>query len=62
MPVKLKLPSLSLLALSAFMSAHAAVPKPTELVREALEAQGGERKLRALKSVQWEAFGLPKRA
>jgi hypothetical protein len=56
-PVKLKLPSLSLLALVTFLSAHAAVPKPRELVREALEAQGGEQKLRALKSVQWEASG-----
>lgn len=37
---------------------HAATdPAAKELLHQALEAQGGEQKLRAIKSVQWEASG-----
>ncbi len=38
-------------------SAFAADPRSTLLLHQALEAQGGEQQLRALKSVQWEATG-----
>jgi hypothetical protein len=39
-------------------TAHAADQRTTVLVHQALDAQGGEQKLRSLKSVQWEASGV----
>lgn len=38
-------------------SAYAADQKSASLLHQALEAQGGEQKLRALRNVQWEASG-----
>jgi hypothetical protein len=38
-------------------SVHATDTQATLLLHQALEAQGGEGKLRALRSVQWKAFG-----
>ena len=46
----------ALVPLTAAM-AHAADQRTTALLHQALDAQGGEEKLRALKSVQWEAAG-----
>jgi hypothetical protein len=49
--------TLPLLTFCSIASAHGAVPNAKDLVRAALEAQGGEQTLRALTSVQWEASG-----
>ena len=38
-------------------AARAADARSTTLLHQALAAQGGEQKLRALKNVQWEASG-----
>jgi hypothetical protein len=43
--------------LLASPAARAADARSTVLLHQALEAQGGEQKLRALRSVQWEASG-----
>jgi hypothetical protein len=39
------------------LSHAASNPSAAALLHQALSAQGGEQKLRALKSVQWEASG-----
>lgn len=53
--------SLHILALSLCaipsLSHAAADPSAAALLHQALESQGGEQKLRALKSIQWEASG-----
>jgi hypothetical protein len=36
---------------------YGADPKSTALLHQAIEAQGGEQKLRSIKSIQWDAFG-----
>jgi hypothetical protein len=56
----MKKTNIGLLIVSAFLLPtflHAADQRTTALLHQALEAQGGEQKLRSLKSVQWEAFG-----
>jgi hypothetical protein len=55
----MKLVCAALTALVSFTTAmaHAADQRTTALLHQALDAQGGEEKLRALKSVQWEAAG-----
>ncbi len=45
------------LNLTALNDAYAADQQSTQLLYRALEVQGGEEKLRALHSVQWEASG-----
>jgi hypothetical protein len=48
---------LTLFFASAAIPAFAADPASTELLKQALQAQGGEQKLRALKSVSFESTG-----
>jgi hypothetical protein len=56
-PMRMKYLTLPLLTICAVASAQGAVPNAKDLVRAALDAQGGEQTLRALTSVQWEASG-----